>query len=219
MQRRPTRTALSARFDWSEPPSRVVVTVVPKGAEKTLVSVGHEQLPDAESGDRLKRAWREWLAALKATSSALGRSHGRPFIQARNRRTEMHETDGTTHITEVGTVGIPVSDQDRALEFYVDKLGFEKRMEGQFGEGQRWLEVAPKGALTTIALVRASAENPAGIDTGVRFTTMDAAADHATLRARGVDVDAEVIPYPVAMFVFRDPDGNRLILVERPLEH
>lgn len=66
MAQRPTRAALSARFDWSDPPSRVIVSVVPKGAGKAVVAVTHEQLPDAESGERLKGAWREWLGALKA---------------------------------------------------------------------------------------------------------------------------------------------------------
>ena len=65
MHQRPTRAALSARFDWSDPPSRVIVTVVPKGADKTVVAVAHEQLPDAEAGERQKAAWREWLGALK----------------------------------------------------------------------------------------------------------------------------------------------------------
>ncbi len=65
MRQRQTRAALSARFDWSDPPSRVVVTVVPKGPGKTLVNVTHEQLPDTESGERLKGAWREWLGVLK----------------------------------------------------------------------------------------------------------------------------------------------------------
>jgi catechol 2,3-dioxygenase-like lactoylglutathione lyase family enzyme len=68
-----------------------------------------------------------------------------------NRRIEMTET--TTHITQVGTVIIPVSDQNQALEFYVEKLGFEKRLHAPYGEGERWVEVAPPGATTTIALV------------------------------------------------------------------
>jgi catechol 2,3-dioxygenase-like lactoylglutathione lyase family enzyme len=122
----------------------------------------------------------------------------------------------TTHITDVGTVGVPVSDQDRAVAFYRDKLGFEIRMDGSFGEGQRWIEMAPPGATTTIALVASREDNPTGIDTGLRLTTNDAAADHATLQDRGVDVDAEVIPYPVPMFTLRDPDANRLYVVERP---
>ncbi len=66
MRQRPTRAALSARFDWSDPPSRVVVTVVPKGGDKATIAVAHEQLPTAEAANRLKGAWREWLGALKA---------------------------------------------------------------------------------------------------------------------------------------------------------
>jgi catechol 2,3-dioxygenase-like lactoylglutathione lyase family enzyme len=120
------------------------------------------------------------------------------------------------HITDIGTVGVPVNSQDRALEFYQEKLGFELRMDGTFGEGLRWIEVAPPGASTSVALVLASEANPAGIDTGVRFSTQDAAADHAALQARSVDVDAEVLAFPVPMFTLRDPDGNQLYVVERP---
>jgi len=128
----------------------------------------------------------------------------------------MTETEKTTRITQVGTVIVPVSDQDRALEFYVGKLGFEKRLDGLFGEGQRWIEVVPPGAATTIALVPRE-----GLPTGteVSFTTEDADADHAELRARGVEADAEVIRMGQGvppMFTFRDPDGNRFRMVERP---
>jgi catechol 2,3-dioxygenase-like lactoylglutathione lyase family enzyme len=127
----------------------------------------------------------------------------------------MSATETNVQITQVGTIGVPVSDQDRALEFYVGKLGFETRIDYPYGEGERWIEVAPPGAATTIALVRAGAGDPVGVDTRLRFTTADAAADHATMHARGIDVDPEVIPYPVPMFVFRDPDGNRLVVVQR----
>src|SRR5919109_1667427 len=95
----------------------------------------------------------------------------------------------TTRITAVHTVGVPVTDQERALEFYVGKLGFEKRMDASFGPGQRWIEVAPPGAVTTIALVPTREGVPAGVETGIRFTSEDADADHADLHARGVDVD------------------------------
>jgi catechol 2,3-dioxygenase-like lactoylglutathione lyase family enzyme len=128
---------------------------------------------------------------------------------------EMTDTKTRTHITRVGTVGVPVTDQDRALEFYLGTLGFEKRVDVPYGEGERWVEVAPSGAATTIALVRARAGDPTGIDTQVRLTTRDAEADHADLRGRGVDADAEIMRYPVPMFVLRDPDGNRLRIVER----
>lgn len=126
----------------------------------------------------------------------------------------MPKTEPSTHITQVGTVGIPVADQDRALAFYVE-LGFEKRMDVPYGKGERWVEVAPPGAATTIALVRSREGEPAGIDTQVRLTTSNAVADHAALRARGVDADAEIMRYPVPMFIFRDADGNTLRVVQR----
>lgn len=118
-----------------------------------------------------------------------------------------------THITDVRTVGIPVAHQETALDFYVGKLGFEKRLDAAFGEGERWVEVAPPGASATIALIRRP--DASGTDTGVRLTSDDVAADHAQLRALGVDIDDEIIPFPVPMFAFRDPDGNRLVIVGR----
>jgi catechol 2,3-dioxygenase-like lactoylglutathione lyase family enzyme len=119
-----------------------------------------------------------------------------------------------TQITAVRTVGVPVADQDRALTFYIEKLGFEKRLDVPFGKDDRWVEVAPPGAATTIALFRARSGEATGVDTQVRLTSRDAEADHAQLRARGVDVDAEILRSPVPMFVFRDPDGNRLRVVQ-----
>lgn len=64
MRQRPTRAARTARFDWSEPASRVVVIVAAK-ATGTAVNVTHEKLPDAATADRLKAAWRTWLDDLK----------------------------------------------------------------------------------------------------------------------------------------------------------
>jgi catechol 2,3-dioxygenase-like lactoylglutathione lyase family enzyme len=114
-------------------------------------------------------------------------------------------------ITEIGTVILPVSDQDRAIEFYVGTLGFELRLDAPFGNG-RWVEVAPPGATTTLALV------PSGGGLEVSFTTADADADHAALQEQGVDADAAVMrmgEQVPPMFTFRDPDGNRFRMVER----
>ena len=61
----------------------------------------------------------------------------------------MAETKAGTNITEVGTVIVPVSDQDKAVAFYSEKLGFEKRADTPYGDGDRWVEVAPPGATTT----------------------------------------------------------------------
>ena len=120
-----------------------------------------------------------------------------------------------SRINGVHTIGVPVTDQDKALDFYVGTLGFEKRLEAPFGDGQRWIEVAPPGAAITIALVTAHDGNPAGVETGIRFTTTDADADNAELRERGVDA-GDVLRWPGVppMFSFRDQDGNGLEIVE-----
>jgi catechol 2,3-dioxygenase-like lactoylglutathione lyase family enzyme len=120
-------------------------------------------------------------------------------------------------ITGVYTIGVPVRDQDRALEFYVDALGFEKRLDipvEQFGG--RWIEVAT-GAPVTIALVPERDGVPSGVETGIRLTTPDADAIHAELQRRGVDV-GEMLRWPEApaMFAVRDQDGNGLEIVEQP---
>jgi catechol 2,3-dioxygenase-like lactoylglutathione lyase family enzyme len=121
-----------------------------------------------------------------------------------------------THITEVRTVAVPVTDQDRALDFYVEKLGFEKRMDAAFNGDRRWIEVAPRGSSTTIALAPLPQQGTAGVDTGIRLATRDAEADHVGLLARGVDTDPEVLRLEGAppMFSLRDPDGNLLYVVE-----
>jgi len=65
MRQRPTRAAFTARFDWSDPESRVIVAVAPKGDDRSTVYVAHEKVPDAETAERLKIAWRGWLGQLK----------------------------------------------------------------------------------------------------------------------------------------------------------
>jgi predicted enzyme related to lactoylglutathione lyase len=123
----------------------------------------------------------------------------------------------STTISQVGTVAVPVADVERALEFYVGTLGFEKRMDATFGEALRWVEVAPPGAVSTVALAPSTDELPAGRDTGIRLTSADADADHRSLQAAGADVDGEVMRWPGVppMFGVRDPEGNRLYVVQR----
>ena len=127
----------------------------------------------------------------------------------------MADTRTTNGITDIRTVGIPVVDQERALAFYVDTLGFDKRLDVPMGDGMRWIEVAPPAAAITIALIRAHDGVPAGVETGIRFTTSNADASRADLIAHGVDAD-EVLRWPGVppMFAFRDQDGNGLEIVE-----
>jgi catechol 2,3-dioxygenase-like lactoylglutathione lyase family enzyme len=123
-----------------------------------------------------------------------------------------------TRVTEIALVVVPVSDQERALSFYTERLGFEKRTDLPFGESDRWLEVAPPGSHTTLAIVPPRPGDPAGTASGISLVTTDIDAFHAELRAEGVDVDPEVMrmgdPVP-PMFFLRDPDGNQLFVIER----
>jgi catechol 2,3-dioxygenase-like lactoylglutathione lyase family enzyme len=125
---------------------------------------------------------------------------------------------GKLHITEVGRVAIPTADQDRALEFYVETLGFELLSDVTFADGKmRWIEVLPSGSATSIALAQPMEGGPTSVDTGIVLSSTDLEADHATLKAAGVDVDAEIARWgnPVPpMFRLRDPGGNTLTIVE-----
>jgi catechol 2,3-dioxygenase-like lactoylglutathione lyase family enzyme len=98
-----------------------------------------------------------------------------------------------TRISKLSTVVVPITDQERAIEFYVGTLGFEKRIDVPMGETYRWVEVAPAGAVTTIAIVQPPPGKQAGgAETGIGLHTDDIEADHANLLAAGVDVDPEI---------------------------
>jgi lactoylglutathione lyase len=120
-------------------------------------------------------------------------------------------------ITGIHTVGVPVSDQDRALRFYTATLGLRVRMDVPMGGGSRWIEVSADGAPTSIALIPAKASAPAGMETGIRLTTASADAFRDHLLAAGADAD-DVLRWPGVppMFAFRDQDGNGLEIVQQP---
>ena len=130
----------------------------------------------------------------------------------------MANVTSTLNLTQVGRVCVTVADTDRAIDFYVDKLGFEKVVDVPMGPDQRWVEVAIAGTPTTIALAPPpQGQTAGGAQTGIILDTSDVDADHAALKAAGVDVDEEVTRYgdPVPpMFWLRDPDGNSLIIVQ-----
>jgi catechol 2,3-dioxygenase-like lactoylglutathione lyase family enzyme len=123
-----------------------------------------------------------------------------------------------TRISKVGTVVIPVSDQDRAIEFYVETLGFEKRLDVPFGNGYRWVEVAAGDAETTIAFAPPPEGKPTGgVETGISLYTEDIEGYHSQLKAEGVDVDDEISrmgdPVPPMVWL-RDPENNVLMIAE-----
>ena len=119
-----------------------------------------------------------------------------------------------TRISQISLVCVPTP----AIEFY-ESVGFEKRTDTPFGGEYRWVEVYPPEGSTGIALAppRPGTEVKP-VETGITLTTDDIDATHAELKARGVDVDAEVMrmggPVP-PMFWFRDPTGHSLMVVEQ----
>ena len=122
------------------------------------------------------------------------------------------------NISKVGRVALSVADTDRALDFYVGTLGFEKVVDVPMGPDMRWVEVAIAGAETTIALAPPpQGQQAGGKETGICLDTSDVDAAHAALKEAGADVDDEVSRYGgniPPMFWVRDPDGNSLIVVE-----
>ena len=120
-------------------------------------------------------------------------------------------------VQKVNTVVIPVNDQDRALDFYINTVGLEKRVDVPMGDQYRWVEVAPAGAETTLAVVQPPPGKDAGNhETGIGLYTDDIDAYHGRLKEAGADVDAEISrmgdPVP-PLFWFRDPEGNSLMVV------
>jgi len=122
-----------------------------------------------------------------------------------------------SRLGEISLVAVPSNDVDKQIEFY-ESLGFEKRTDVPFGGQYRWVEVYPPSGTTGIALAPPPPGADAGSkDTGIILTTNDIDASHADLKAKGVDVDAEVSrmgdPVP-PMFWFRDTEGNSLLIVQ-----
>jgi catechol 2,3-dioxygenase-like lactoylglutathione lyase family enzyme len=120
-------------------------------------------------------------------------------------------------ITKVGRVMVPVADQDKAIAFYTSKLSFAVAADIPFGDDDRWVEVAPGEGGTAIALVRAGENYETGRMTGIALTTPDARTAQKDLKAKGVDVDDELMggdgTVPL-LFSFRDQDANSLMVVE-----
>jgi catechol 2,3-dioxygenase-like lactoylglutathione lyase family enzyme len=130
---------------------------------------------------------------------------------------DSREGGDVPRITNVGRVMVPVSDQDAAIAFYTERLGFSLAADVPFGDGERWVEVAPPSGAAAIALVPSRGEYAAGRHTGIALSSPDPRADHAELKENGVDVDDDVMggdgTVPL-LFFFRDQDANHLMIVE-----
>ncbi|MFU8875062.1 VOC family protein [Micromonospora sp. SL4-19] len=117
-------------------------------------------------------------------------------------------------VTHVQLLSVPVSDQDRARDFYVDVLDFDLVWDNPMGPGGRWVQVAPKGAATALTLVTWFPTMPPGSLKGLVLETDDLDGDVARLRERGVvfaDGGIQVAPWG-RYATFDDPDGNGIVL-------
>ena len=128
-------------------------------------------------------------------------------------------TQAATTVSNTGVAMFAVADQDAALAFYTEKLGFEVRSDVRFGQHgeNRWLEVAPPGSVARLALNPPMGGEPGGGSIGVE--TPDVRGEHARLSAiGGIDLDPEPMRTPGAplLFMLRDPDGNHVVVVEEP---
>ena len=124
-----------------------------------------------------------------------------------------------TTLSDIGVAMFTVADQDAALAFYTEKLGFEVRSDTRFGEHEemRWLEVAPPGSHARLALNPPMGGEPGGSSIGVE--TADVLGEHQRLSAiGGIDLDPAPMRVPGAplLFMLRDPDGNHIAVVEAP---
>ena len=120
-------------------------------------------------------------------------------------------------IRKVQLFSIPVTDQDRARSFYVDQLGFDVLVDRPMSPDTRWLQLAPPGAETSVALVTWFDTMPPGSVDGTVLETDDLEGDVDRLREQGVAIDGEIEERPWGRYVtFTDPDGNGLILQTPP---
>jgi hypothetical protein len=120
----------------------------------------------------------------------------------------------TSSFSAVTTVAVPVSDQNRSKAI-LEGLGLRTTLDTELQPGFRWVELAPPDGGATVSLVLAGKQLPAGIDTGIRFSTADARAAHDAVVRLGLDA-GELLDWETAplMFSFLDGDGNRYYVTE-----
>jgi catechol 2,3-dioxygenase-like lactoylglutathione lyase family enzyme len=119
-------------------------------------------------------------------------------------------------ITSFEIVSVPVADQERAKKFYRDVLGFDLLRDEPMGPTGRWIQLAPQGCATTIALVTwFETMRPGGLH-GVMLNSSDIDRDHQDLTAKGLQL-TQIEQQPWGRFaMFKDPDGNGWILRQPP---
>ncbi len=130
-------------------------------------------------------------------------------------------------IDTIGGKVVMVSNQNLAIDFYVNKLGLQKKVDMEFGP-MRWIEIAPKNSESTISLMEPStkfmqpeavemAKRTIGTPTGLWFYTNEIQGTFAELKAKGVDISQpEKQEWGGTMSTIKDQDGNEYQLISAP---
>jgi catechol 2,3-dioxygenase-like lactoylglutathione lyase family enzyme len=120
-------------------------------------------------------------------------------------------------ITSFEILSVPVTDPEASKRFYQHVLGFDLIRQEAMGPDMQWIQLAPPGCATTIALVTwFDTMKPGGLQ-GVMINSTDIDLDHVTLTGRGL-VLSEIQEQPWGRFAtFKDPDGNGWILRQPPV--
>ena len=117
-------------------------------------------------------------------------------------------------ITHVKFVSIPVADQNRALDFYTEKLGFTIITDQPFDDKQRWIELRVPKAETRVVLFTAEGEEKRiGTFMNVSFACDDLDKTYEELKARGVEFNGPPKKEPWGAYaIFKDSEGNSFVV-------
>jgi len=120
-------------------------------------------------------------------------------------------------IKRIKFIGIPVRDQDRALRFYTEKLGFRILTDQVFSESQRWIELSIPGAETGVVLFTPPGqEDRIGTFVNSSWEVDDVGKTFAELQKNGVEFVGQPQKQPWGTFVMmKDSEGNQIVLSSR----
>ena len=117
---------------------------------------------------------------------------------------------------KIELIFVPVTDVDRAKEFYADRCGFHVDQDVQVSDELRFVQLTPPGSACSIALGSGITSMAPGTQDGIQVVVADAEAARQALVSKGVEA-SDVDTQPWGLFVtFSDPDGNRWILQQLP---
>jgi catechol 2,3-dioxygenase-like lactoylglutathione lyase family enzyme len=116
----------------------------------------------------------------------------------------------------IEVIFVPVTDVDRAKDFYVNKLGFTADHDNKVKEGLRFVQLTPEGSACSIAFGEGITEMKPGTQQGIMMVVDDVRAVRQALKEKGVDItDIDEQPWGTFAY-FKDPDGNGWTLQQLP---